>query len=180
MRRYMAKLTRSVTLHCVIKFAALRGGMTENNIKPARVTPPHRNRRIRTILSFGLLSLAGLYLIFSALGKNTEFFYNPSDVVADGFVPGSEIFRMGGLVVEGSVIRKGGVLTEFTVADFERDMDAPITVIHDGVLPDLFKEGQGVVVSGKMNADGVFIAREVLAKHDENYQPKINYQDETS
>ncbi len=152
--------------------------MNDEPVKPKRIKPPHRNRRLRTVMSFGLLSLAGLYLIFSALGKNTEFFYNPSDIVADGFVPGSEIYRMGGLVVDGSVKRGDGLLTEFSVADFEREMDAPITVIHDGVLPDLFKEGQGVVVSGKMNENGIFMAREVLAKHDENYQPKINYEDE--
>jgi cytochrome c-type biogenesis protein CcmE len=85
---------------------------------------------------------------------------------------------MGGLVVEGSVERKGGLLTQFAVADFEREMEAPITVLHDGVLPDLFREGQGVVVSGNKNVDGIFMATEVLAKHDENYQPKINYEDE--
>jgi len=127
---------------------------------------------------FGVLIVAGVTLIASALGDNTQFFYNPSDIVAEGFVPGSEIYRMGGLVLDGSVERKGGLLTQFSVADFEREMDAPITVIHDGVLPDLFKEGQGVVVSGSMDADGIFQATEVLAKHDENYQPKINYQDE--
>lgn len=152
--------------------------MSELDIPKKRITPPHRNKRIAAIFGFGLLAVAGIGLIVSALGENTQFFYNPSDIVAEDFVPGSEIYRMGGLVVDGSVERKGGLLTEFDVADFERDMDAPIRVIHDGVLPDLFREGQGVVVSGSMTDGNLFIATEVLAKHDENYQPKINYQDE--
>ena len=150
----------------------------QNTPPKKRITPPHRNKRVVAIIGFGLLAVAGVGLIVSALGENTQFFYNPSDIVAEGFVPGSDIYRMGGLVVEGSMERKGGLLTEFDVADFEREMAAPITVIHDGVLPDLFREGQGVVVSGSMNGSGLFIATEVLAKHDENYQPKINYQDE--
>ena len=150
----------------------------QNEPLKKRITPPRRNKRVAAIIGFGLLAVAGVGLIVSALGENTQFFYNPSDIVAEGFVPGSDIYRMGGLVVEGSVERKGGLLTEFDVADFEREMAAPITVIHDGVLPDLFREGQGVVVSGSMNGSGLFIATEVLAKHDENYQPKINYQDE--
>jgi len=150
----------------------------QNTPPKKRITPPRRNKRVVAIIGFGLLAVAGVGLIVSALGENTQFFYNPSDIVAEGFVPGSDIYRMGGLVVEGSMERKGGLLTEFDVADFEREMAAPITVIHDGVLPDLFREGQGVVVSGSMNGSGLFIATEVLAKHDENYQPKINYQDE--
>ncbi len=145
---------------------------------PKRITPPNRNRRLLAIAGFGILVVAAVSLIASALNDNTQFFYNPSDIVAEGFVPGSENYRMGGLVVEGSVERKGGLLTQFAVADFEREMDAPITVLHDGVLPDLFREGQGVVVSGNKNAEGIFMATEVLAKHDENYQPKINYEDE--
>lgn len=152
--------------------------MSDN--KPNRIVPPNRNKRLAAILGFGVLTVAGLGLIFSALGQNTEFFYNPSDIASEGFVPGSDIYRMGGMVVTGSVNRKGGLLTEFSVADFEREMEAPIIVMHDGSLPDLFKEGQGVVVSGRMNEAGVFIANEVLAKHDENYQPKIKYQDEKS
>jgi cytochrome c-type biogenesis protein CcmE len=151
--------------------------MTETQT-PKRIKPPHRNRRLAAIAGFGILIVAAVTLIASALSDNTQFFYNPSDIVAEGFVPGSEIYRMGGLVVEGSVERKGGLLTQFAVADFEREMEAPITVLHDGVLPDLFREGQGVVVSGNKNAEGIFIATEVLAKHDENYQPKINYEDE--
>lgn len=154
-----------------------KSALMSETLKPKRVKPPHRNRRLATIAGFGILVVGGVALIASALGENTQFFYNPSDVVAEGFVPGSETFRMGGKVVEGSVERKGGLLTEFSVADFERDMTAPITVVHEGVLPDLFREGQGVVVTGQMNSEDIFIASEVLAKHDENYQPKINYQD---
>lgn len=155
-----------------------KSALMSDTLKPKRVKPPHRNRRLAAIAGFGILTIAGVALIASALGDNTQFFYNPSDVVADGFVPGSETFRMGGMVVDGSVERKGGLVTEFAVDDFEREMAAPIKVLHDGVLPDLFREGQGVVVTGQMETDGIFMASEVLAKHDENYQPKIKYQDE--
>ena len=140
--------------------------------------PPHRNRRLALIALCGVTLVAGVSLILSALNENTQFFYNPVDVVEAGFVPQSDPFRIGGLVVDGSVERDG-LQTTFGVTDFERPMTAPIIVRYTGQLPNLFREGQGVVVSGSLIGDRVFIATEVLAKHDENYRPKINYQDET-
>lgn len=141
--------------------------------------PPHRNRRLGLIAGFGLLLIVGLGLILSVLNENTQFFYNPSDVAASDFEPQSEIFRIGGLVVEGSV-RREGLSTRFMISDFERPMATPISVTYQGQLPNLFREGQGVVVAGQLVGPLDFQASEVLAKHDENYQPKINYQDDTS
>jgi cytochrome c-type biogenesis protein CcmE len=139
--------------------------------------PPKRNRRLALIALAGGGLAIGMALILSALNENTQFFYNPSDVVADEFVAKSEVFRIGGLVVEGSVERSG-VTTRFDITDFERPMPTPIRVTFNGQLPNLFREGQGVVVSGQMIGDAEFLAESVLAKHDEEYQPKIDYQDE--
>ena len=144
-----------------------------------RIRPPNRNRRLAWIAGVGALLVAGLWLILSALNENTQFFYNPADVLAAGFEPASETFKIGGLVVEGSVATRG-ITTTFDVADFERDTDTPIAVSYTGQLPNLFREGQGVVVSGRMVGEAEFLAIEVLAKHDEKYQPKIDYQDETT
>lgn len=139
--------------------------------------PPKRNRRLALIALAGGGLAIGMTLILSALNENTQFFYNPSDVVADAFVAKSETFRVGGLVVEGSVERSG-ITTQFDLVDFERPMPAPIRVTFNGQLPNLFREGQGVVVSGQMISETEFLADGVLAKHDEKYQPKIDYQDE--
>ena len=145
----------------------------------ARVVPPHRNRRLALIALVGALLLAGAALILTALNENTQFFYNPADVVADGFTPQSEVFKIGGLVVEGTVSREG-LRTTFDVTDFERPMGAPIRVSYSGALPNLFREGQGVVIAGQLVGEREFLATEVLAKHDENYQPKIDYQDDAA
>ncbi len=118
----------------------------------------------------------GLALIFQVLNQNTQFFENPSDVVAEGFEPRSEVFKIGGLVAENSVVTEG-LKTMFRVEDFEREMARELSVTYSGALPDLFREGQGVVVSGRLTSDTHFQAVEVLAKHDENYQPKVNYRD---
>lgn len=139
--------------------------------------PPKRNRRLALIALFGGGIAIGLVLILTALNENTQFFYNPSDVVAPEFVAKSDTFRIGGLVVEGSVERDG-ITTYFDIVDFERPMPTPIRVTFNGQLPNLFREGQGVVVSGQMIDDTEFLASNVLAKHDEEYQPKIDYQDE--
>jgi len=144
------------------------------------MTPPNQTRRIGLIALFGVVLIAGVFLLLSALSENTQFFYNPSDVIAQGFVPESETFRIGGLVAEGSVVKEEGLKTTFWLKDFEREMSTPIIVTHIGVLPDLFREGQGVVVTGSLMGKTQFEAIEVLAKHDENYQPDINYQDEKS
>lgn len=157
---------------CSVCYLHYVGAMTVTKIKP-----PHRNRRLALIGLVGAGLAIGMTLILSALNENTQFFYNPSDVVADGFVAQSETFRLGGLVVEGSV-EQFDITTKFAVKDFERPMPAPIIVTFNGQLPNLFREGQGVVVSGRMVDDFEFLADKVLAKHDEEYQPKIDYQDE--
>jgi len=140
------------------------------------MTPPHQKRRIGLVIFFGALLVAGAVMLLTALQENTQFFYNPSDVVAEGFAPDSTTFRIGGLVEEGTVIKDGNLKTTFLIKDFERDMRAPITVSYTGVLPDLFREGQGVVITGFLTSPTSFEASEVLAKHDENYKPDINYQ----
>lgn len=142
-----------------------------------RIIPPNRNRRLIWIAVLGMMLAGGLFMIFQALNQNTQFFENPSEVVADGFEPRSDVFKIGGLVAEGTVETKG-LTTTFRIEDFERDMAHELSVTYTGALPDLFREGQGVVVSGQLTSPTTFQAREVLAKHDENYQPKINYRDD--
>ncbi|HUF72923.1 MAG TPA: cytochrome c maturation protein CcmE [Gammaproteobacteria bacterium] len=102
---------------------------------------------------------------YRAFNENLLYYFSPTQV-AEGDAPLERRFRLGGLVVDGSVKRASGSLTvDFVVTDNYHS----IPVQHTGVLPDLFTEGQGVVTHGTMNADGLFVADEVLAKHDENY-----------
>lgn len=145
----------------------------------SRITPPNRNRRLLWIGILGFMLAGGLFLTFQALNQSVEFFENASDVVAEGFEPRSEQFKIGGLVAEGTV-QTEGLTTQFRVEDFEREMAHELYVTYTGALPDLFREGQGVVVSGVLTTSTHFQASELLAKHDENYQPEINYRDETS
>ncbi|HSG66558.1 MAG TPA: cytochrome c maturation protein CcmE, partial [Gammaproteobacteria bacterium] len=106
-------------------------------------------------------------LALRAFRENVLFFFSPTEVVA-GDVPAERGFRLGGMVLDGSVEREPGSLTvSFVVTDFAHS----IPVQYTGVLPDLFGEGQGVVARGQLNSDGSFTAEEVLAKHDENYMP---------
>jgi len=111
----------------------------------------------------GLGTATGLAL--TAFRDNLVFFYSPSDVLADHINPGRAI-RLGGMVEKDSVKRMGDV-TEFRVTDTANT----IGVTYRGALPDLFREGQGVVTEGTLSPDGHFVAREVLAKHDEKYMP---------
>src|SRR5438105_5379460 len=104
-------------------------------------------------------------LVLSAFNKNLVFFFTPSQVAAHE-APVGRTFRIGGMVVPGSVKREG-VEIRFVVTDTAQSMP----VVYRGQLPDLFREGKGVVAQGQLGADGVFAAREVLAKHDENYMP---------
>jgi len=104
-------------------------------------------------------------LVLAAFQKNLVFFFTPSQVAADE-APQGRSFRIGGMVVPGSLKREG-VDVEFTVTDTAKSM----RVTYRGQLPDLFREGKGVVAQGQLGADGVFRASEVLAKHDENYMP---------
>jgi cytochrome c-type biogenesis protein CcmE len=106
-------------------------------------------------------------LVLNAFNSNLVFFYSPSDVQQHK-APKDRTFRLGGLVEEGSVKRQpDGVTVRFAVTDTAK----VIPVEYRGILPDLFKEGKGVVAQGKLESDGIFRAQEVLAKHDENYMP---------
>jgi cytochrome c-type biogenesis protein CcmE len=112
------------------------------------------------------VAIAGA-LALSAFRQNVTFFFDPSQV-ADGKVPPGESFRLGGMVTNGSVQRApGGLEVHFVVTDFAHE----VPVSYSGVLPDLFREGAGVVAHGRLRADGTFVADEVLAKHDEKYMP---------
>jgi cytochrome c-type biogenesis protein CcmE len=112
------------------------------------------------------VSIAGA-LALSAFRENVTFFFDPSQVAA-GEVPAGQRFRLGGMVTEGSVHRAAGSLeVRFVVTDFNHD----VPVSYTGVLPDLFREGAGVVAHGRLRGDGTFVADEVLAKHDEKYMP---------
>jgi cytochrome c-type biogenesis protein CcmE len=125
-----------------------------------------RRRLIIVLLGMGVLA-ASAGLVLTAFQDSVTFFYSPSDIKAEAAPPGRAI-RVGGLVEEGSVRKlDDGVTTEFRVTDLSESV--PVT--YRGVLPDLFREGQGVVTEGKLRPDGVFVADEVLAKHDENYMP---------
>lgn len=109
----------------------------------------------------------GLSFALKSLDENIMFFFSPSEVV-EGKAPPDRLFRMGGMVVDGSVSRPGeGLTVEFAITDNAQN----VVVNYTGILPDLFREGQGIIANGKLNSDGVFVAQEVLAKHDENYMP---------
>jgi cytochrome c-type biogenesis protein CcmE len=127
---------------------------------------PRRKRMViigLLVLGMGLATA----LILRAFNQNLMYFYSTSDVVA-GKAPSARDFRIGGLVVNGSLKRLPNSLTvNFVLSDLKKE----VTVTYTGILPDLFREGQGIVANGQLGADGVFIAREVLAKHDENYMP---------
>lgn len=140
--------------------------------------PRHQNRRLALVALFSVILIVGVTLLLSALRENTQFFYNPSEILAEDFVSKSEDIRIGGLVLAGSVEKRAGLVTTFNMADFPEDpseivdVNQFIKVSYTGVLPDLFREGQGVVVTGNLVAKDELVASNVLAKHDENYQPK--------
>jgi len=126
-----------------------------------------RHKRIALIA--GALAALGIAatLILNAFQSNLVFFFTPSQVIAHE-VPHGKSFRIGGMVEEGSLKRQpDGVTVRFMVTDTVKS----VPVAYKGILPDLFREGKGVVAQGKLDADGVFAAAEVLAKHDENYMP---------
>ena len=126
-----------------------------------------RQRRLGLVVGILLgVSIAGV-LALSAFRKNVTFFFDPSQVAA-GQVPVGERLRLGGMVTQGTVQRAPGSLeVRFVVTDFAHD----VPVSYSGVLPDLFREGAGVVAQGRLRSDGTFVADEVLAKHDEKYMP---------
>lgn len=128
-----------------------------------------KNRYKRTALIVGGLATLGITaaLLLNAFQSNLVFFFTPTQVSA-GEAPTARAFRIGGMVQSGSVQRQGDDLTvKFIVTDTAKEMP----VVYTGILPDLFREGKGVVAQGKLGRDGVFRAETVLAKHDENYMP---------
>ena len=126
-----------------------------------------RHKRF-AMIAVGIAALAiAATLVMNAFQKNLVFFFTPSQVAANE-APQGRSFRIGGMVVPGSVKRQpDGVTVQFVVTDTAKD----IPVYYRGALPDLFREGKGVVTQGRLGPDGVFQASEVLAKHDENYMP---------
>ncbi|OGO92568.1 MAG: cytochrome c biogenesis protein CcmE [Coxiella sp. RIFCSPHIGHO2_12_FULL_44_14] len=135
-----------------------------------------RQRRIYSVISIllGVAVAAGLALF--ALRRSVDLYYTPSQAIDRGVLAGRE-FRLGGLVVRGSVhYVPHSVRVSFVLTDFHRQMK----VYYQGILPDLFREGQGIVAEGRLNSIGVFVADQVLAKHDENYQPPEIMQDHPS
>lgn len=128
---------------------------------------PKRKKRMMLIglMLVGVAIAAGFAL--QAFNENLMFFYTPSEVVA-GEAPAGRMIRVGGLVTDGSVKRQSdGLTVKFDVTDNNKT----ITVQYTGILPDLFREGQGIVAHGQLQEDRLFVAAEVLAKHDENYMP---------
>ena len=126
-----------------------------------------RRRRLALVLGIVAGVSIAAALAFSAFRQNVTFFFDPTQVAA-GQVPAGQRFRLGGMVKEGSLQRAPGSLqVHFVVTDFNHD----VKVSYSQVLPDLFREGAGVVAHGRMRADGTFVADEVLAKHDEKYMP---------
>jgi cytochrome c-type biogenesis protein CcmE len=118
------------------------------------------------IIGGGLAALAlAAYFVLNAFESNLVFFFTPSQI-ASGEAPKNRTFRVGGMVREGS-IKRDNLTVAFVVTDTAKE----VNVSYTGILPDLFREGKGVVAQGKLGADGQFTATEVLAKHDENYMP---------
>ena len=126
---------------------------------------PKRKRLWLVLGSVAALGFAAT-LVLTALSDNIVFFYSPTQVAEKNVGP-ERRFRLGGLVEQGSV-QKDGQFVRFTVTDTNKTLK----VVYRGILPDLFREGQGVIAEGSIGPDGVFTAREILAKHDENYMPK--------
>jgi len=128
---------------------------------------PLRKQRLYAILSILLGTLIATFLVVKGLSTSINLFYSPSEILKEEISVGEEI-RAGGMVTKGSLRREENSLkVSFEITDFEEN----ITVIYEGILPDLFSEQSGVVVKGALNEEGIFLAYEVLAKHDENYMP---------
>ncbi len=125
-----------------------------------------RHKRLGFLVAgLAVLGLAAV-LVFRALDSNLSYFYSTTEVV-NNQAPTDHVFRLGGMVVDGSLKRGEGLTVHFTVTDNA----SKVEVQYSGILPDLFAEGQGVIAQGRLNRDGVFVADEVLAKHDETYMP---------
>ncbi len=130
------------------------------------MTPARKRRLYLILLLVGGIGLAVAFML-RAFQENMNLYYEPVKVKA-GEAPKNHDFRMGGMVVEGSIRREEGSLTvQFDVTDYQET----VTVNYTGILPDLFRDGQGIITRGRLDDQGNFIAEEVLAKHDENYMP---------
>jgi len=127
-----------------------------------------KNQRL-TLLLLAIGAVLGAVLLgMSAMRSQASFFYAPGDVAAKG-LPLDRAVRIGGMVKQGSIRRHGdGVTIDFVVRD---ETPATIKVLYRGITPDLFRENSGVIAEGRFRADGIFVASEILAKHDENYMP---------
>jgi cytochrome c-type biogenesis protein CcmE len=125
---------------------------------------PRAKRGLLIVSGVGVVAVAAGFVL-NALNSNIAFFITPSEVY-EGKAPQDKLFRIGGLVKEGS-IQRTNLTVNFVITDTAKD----IPVAYTGILPDLFMEGKGAVVQGRLNAEGKFTASEVLAKHDENYMP---------
>ena len=126
-----------------------------------------RQRRLGILLAALVCAGAATALTVNAFRSNLVFFFSPSQIAAKE-APVAQVFRLGGLVERGSIQReRDGMTIRFIVTDTARG----VPVVYRGLLPDLFREGKGVVARGRLGEDGVFVANEVLAKHDENYMP---------
>ena len=126
-----------------------------------------RQKRLSLIAAAAAFLGSAAGLVFYALGQKASYFYMPADLQAATLSPGQRI-RLGGLVEKGTIARGQGTVVAFGVTDMEKS----VKVTFNGILPDLFREEQGVITEGTFGADGIFIADSVLAKHDETYMPK--------
>lgn len=128
---------------------------------------PARKQRLILITLMVIGASIATAFALKSFNNNLMYFFSTSDVI-DGKAPDNALFRLGGMVVKGSVDRPGDdLLVRFKLTDYNKE----VTVEYTGILPDLFREGQGIVAHGRLNEQGVFVAEEVLAKHDENYMP---------
>lgn len=126
-----------------------------------------KQKRFGMIAAIGSVLLAAVLLVMFALRDEIVFFYSPTDVLVENKAGPGERFRLGGLVKDGSIVKEGKTV-RFVITDTEKDLP----VVYVGILPDLFREGQGVIAEGLMESPDSFSADTVLAKHDENYMPK--------
>jgi cytochrome c-type biogenesis protein CcmE len=128
---------------------------------------PKRKKRLIAVCFILLAASAAIGFVLYALSSNINLFFSPTQI-SEGEAPIEQRMRAGGMVAEGSVNRDPDSLkVTFDLTDYAHT----VTVEYEGILPDLFREGQGIVATGELNAEGVFVASEVLAKHDENYMP---------
>lgn len=129
------------------------------------MSPKQKQRIYISIIGLSGLCVA-IGLVLYALSQNINLFYTPTDIVEEK-VDTTASFRLGGMVVKESVQREKDLKIKFRVTDFKHEVE----VQYQGILPDLFREGQGIVALGKLAAENTFVAKEILAKHDENYMP---------